>query len=352
MKTRILLFCLTMLVACLPEPYYCGRGGDLLAPEGFTIQKLNSLAIKGNLERIQFVNKDVGYILVGGLPAFPHTQILKTIDGGYSWDNRWIFGNTGSFRDMLFLDENIGIITDYTSDYPVIKRTEDGGISWSDHKYPELGEGRITRLHADADQNLYASLASTWVVKSTDKGKTWQVLPFARKKILALYQDRLYLQISYDEMMVTDLNGNHIKNILLPSGIGGSGLKDFEVIDEDNIIATDNCRTVQTSDGGDTWRGLFRNIMTYCQARVVGFNSPQEGIMIYEKDYCGDLAVPDATIGFTTDGGDSWKESEYFLNVFSSLIITEKINEDKFLIFLRDGVLGDFVNYELWSLER
>lgn len=348
MKTRILLFCLTLLIACTPESHYCYNRFDLLPPEGFTTSKLSPFESEGDLYKIRFITKDIGYILAGvGSPNTSGTVILKTVDGGYSWDTLAVFGNTGSFKDILFLDENIGIITDYTSDYPVVKRTEDGGQSWTEFRYPELGEGRITRLHTDADQNLYASLASTWVVKSTDKGKTWQVFPFPRGRILALHQERLYLHdVPKKEIMVTDLNGNHIKNFLLPHFVG-SGLEDFEVIDENNIIVDgySNSSTAKTSDGGDTWRELFTDRV---YAKVVSFNSAQEGIMIYETGYCGDGLESGATIGLTTDGGDSWKESEYFYRDVTSVKTTEKINEDQYIILVKN--LWNL--YELWLLER
>lgn len=346
MKTRILLFCLTLLMACTPESDYCYSRFDLLAPEGFTTSKLSPFESEGDLHKIRFITKDIGYILAGLRSQNPEgTVILKTVDGGYSWDTLAVFGNTGSFKDILFLDENIGIITDYTSDYPVLKRTEDGGQSWTEFRYPELGEGRITRFHTDADQNLYASLASTWVVKSTDKGKTWQVLPFARGRIFALHQDRLYLHtLPKKEIMVTDLNGNHIKDFWLPHFVG-FGLEKFEVIDENNIIVNDYSSIAKTSDGGDTWRELFTD---RGYARVVGFNSAQDGIMIYETGYCGEALESGATIGLTTDGGDSWKESEYFYRDVSSVKITEKINEDQYIILIKTH----WNLYELWLLKR
>ena len=345
MKTRILLFCLTLFTACTPGSYYCYSRFDLLAPEGFTTSKLSLFESEEDLHKIRFITKDIGYILTGRRSPNPGTVILKTADGGYSWDTLAVFGNTGSFKDMFFLDENIGIITDYTSDYPILKRTEDGGQSWTEFRYPELGEGRITRLHTDADQNLYASLASTWVVKSMDKGKTWQVLSFAKGRILALHQERLYLYtLPIREIMVTDLNGNHIKSFLLPHFIG-SGLEDFEVIDENNIIVNGYSNAAKTSDGGDTWKELLADRE---HPRVVGFNSAQDGIMIYETGYCGDALESGATVGLTNDSGDSWKESEYFYRDVTTVRTTEKIKEDQYIILIK----SHWNLYELWLLER
>lgn len=354
MKTRILLFCLTLLMACMREPN-CPKHYELSAPKGFNIHKLYAFDNEGSLKKLQFFNTDMGYILASRGTENPGAVIFKTTDGGNSWDTLTVPTNNRSPLDMQFLDENIGIMTYYPDfSHPVVKRTEDGGQTWTEFTFPELGEGRITNLHADTGQNLYGNLSSVYtpnrIVKSTAKGETWQIihtLPFGSGNILGLHQNRLYLELQGKEVRVIDLNGNHIKNVQFQHKRGE--VSDFEIIDADNIIVANHQNAIQTTDGGDTWRELFTDVWRRCPARVVGFNSTQDGIMIYERGYCGDAVYPNAVIGHTTDGGDSWEESEDFvMEVEIEVIATQKIDANHYVILFRQY----WSLYELWLLER
>jgi len=71
-----------------------------------------------NLTTIQFVTNDIAF--AGGKDG----KMLKTIDGGYSWEI--IFNFTSSITYMYFFDENIAYLIDCCKVY----KTNNGGYSW------------------------------------------------------------------------------------------------------------------------------------------------------------------------------------------------------------------------------
>lgn len=346
MKTPTLLLCLTLLLACAKEQH-CVTNFEPSAPEGFTLRQLQVFEYDGDLEKMQFVNKNTGFILANRSGIDLEVELFKTTNGGTSWDTLTV-PNSRSPIDILFLDENNGFVTHWTDfSYPVMKKTEDGGQSWAELTYPDL-EGRISHLYADADQNLYGKLSllgiPTQILKSTDKGETWQTiltLPNLSGDILELHQDRLYLELPDKEVMVTDLDGNHIKNIRLDQL--RHSMVDFAVIDADNIIVTSGYAAIKTTDGGVTWEAFF-NI----PVRVIGFASPNDGIMVIDKGYCGDSPIPYAVIAHTTDGGDSWKESEYTDELVDRVVAVETVSGDQHLILVNNWWDG----FALVVLER
>jgi len=70
---------------------------------------------------VSFVNENTGYI-AGDNPAV----VLKTIDGGSTWEDIIISGLSGGYSDIFFITENIGIAS---AEYGVYSTT-DGGLSW------------------------------------------------------------------------------------------------------------------------------------------------------------------------------------------------------------------------------
>ena len=176
--------------------FYTGNGRKYLVysdDKGNTWNTVN-LATNGDIQSIQFLNKDVGFILqfedyaLGGV-TFGH--IDKTTDGGKTWTtiNNGIGSPTeGTFRSgsqLLFVNENIAFVTmPYASgDDSDLYYSEDGGINFTkvtlsdeqiyDYYYlPTIEDGK---LYLEVGQGNYGDYNGGDSKKycSEDNGKTW-----------------------------------------------------------------------------------------------------------------------------------------------------------------------------------
>lgn len=152
------------------------------------------LPSNGTIQNIQFLNKDVGFILqfedyaLGGV-TFGH--IAKTADGGQTWtiiNNGIGSSNEGTFRSgsqLLFVNENIAFITmPYASgDDSDIYYSEDGGINFTkvtlsdeqiyDYYYlPTIKDGKLYLEVGQGNDGDYNGGDSKKYC-SEDNGKTW-----------------------------------------------------------------------------------------------------------------------------------------------------------------------------------
>ncbi len=152
------------------------------------------LATNGTIQSIQFLNKDIGFVLqfedyaLGGV-TFGH--IDKTTDGGQTWTtiNNGIGSlNEGTFRSgsqLLFVNENIAFVTmPYASgDDSELYYSEDGGINFTkvnlsdeqiyDYYYlPTIEDGKIYLEVGQGNDGDYNG-GSFKKYCSEDNGKTW-----------------------------------------------------------------------------------------------------------------------------------------------------------------------------------
>lgn len=176
--------------------FYTGNGRKYLVysdDKGNTWNTVN-LATNGDIQSIQFLNKDVGFILqfedyaLGGV-TFGH--IDKTTDGGKTWTtiNNGIGSPTeGTFRSgsqLLFVNENIAFVTmPYASgDDSDLYYSEDGGINFTkvtlsdeqiyDYYYlPTIEDGKLYLEVGQGNDGDYNGGDSKKYC-SEDKGKTW-----------------------------------------------------------------------------------------------------------------------------------------------------------------------------------
>ncbi|MCF8370776.1 MAG: T9SS type A sorting domain-containing protein [Bacteroidales bacterium] len=119
---------------------------------------------------IQFVTSDIGYA-AGAAYEF---NILKTIDGGNSWQYVPLsipnVSSLGfSFNDIHFLNKDTGFLS---SDWPYfLVKTEDGGLSWSAILMPvDLIHG-YPKAYTMHFRDSFGVTSTLW--KTQDNGATW-----------------------------------------------------------------------------------------------------------------------------------------------------------------------------------
>lgn len=176
--------------------FYTGNGRKYLVysdDKGNTWNTVN-LATNGDIQSIQFLNKDVGFILqfedyaLGGV-TFGH--IDKTTDGGKTWTtiNNGIGSPTeGTFRSgsqLLVINENIAFVTmPYASgDDSDLYYSEDGGINFTkvtlsdeqiyDYYYlPTIEDGKLYLEVGQGNDGDYNG-GDYKKYCSQDNGRTW-----------------------------------------------------------------------------------------------------------------------------------------------------------------------------------
>ena len=110
--------------------------------------------------------------------------VIKTIDGGASWQSFDMSDYAGTLIDCYFKDANNGFVvggTAPTSAFPktikaVILKTTDGGITWQ-KKYEGETEGewcwKINFLNSNFGYASIENFTSATFLKTTNGGETW-----------------------------------------------------------------------------------------------------------------------------------------------------------------------------------
>ncbi len=317
-------FVLIILVSCnkdetLIEEFgeVCEYKTDILSPIGYEINNLGEIDFNGSVRSFQFVNEQTGFAMLGNNVG-GYVEMFKTTNGGDTWTDLNI-GIDQHPIGMVFKDENIGIITvhDVTGCPPpncqnkcVILKTLDGGISWEEKEIEEL-KGILHHPQFDSEGNLYALLTldnEPTLMKSIDNGETWdsffssseigfELVTFSYK----IFEDNFYISGKDGKIIVVGSKADLLKTI----EIGSSTIWDLEIIDENNIIVVVSGKVIKSIDGGENWTTINNE-----SARMIGFDSPEKGLMLLQKSFCPtDVYQVNDLIGSTTDGGINWIEA-------------------------------------------
>jgi photosystem II stability/assembly factor-like uncharacterized protein len=126
-----------------------------------------SVVRNGNefLTCIYFISDTVGY--ASGYTSDLHTVILKTQDGGISWESLNV-NIPGSPEDMKFTDGNTGYIVGGQS---LILKTTDSGLTWT--QSPVILSCDFTSC-SFLDNNTGCVAGESHIYKTTDGGTTWK----------------------------------------------------------------------------------------------------------------------------------------------------------------------------------
>jgi photosystem II stability/assembly factor-like uncharacterized protein len=121
-------------------------------------------------QRIDFVNRDVGYFFVSG---FGPQGLFKTTDGGVTWSETnyppFASGYPPYAEVIRFYNERIGLAI---PEKGLVYRTVDGGASWKLFTSPHTGSGNDIEF-------IPGNPAKVWMTDysklyfSTDTGRTW-----------------------------------------------------------------------------------------------------------------------------------------------------------------------------------
>lgn len=253
-----------------------------------------------------FLNENLGWAANGFYAA-----VYKTTDGGLTWSEQLNQTNLGSshyFRNIEFLDENIGFLGTLNG---LFYKTIDGGATWTSVTTIAPNPAAICGLDTVGTNTIYgcgAYFNPAFIIKSTDSGLTWQYID------MSVYADALveiyFLNDTVGYVAGQNSNGGTLLKTedggntwieIYNSNTPGDYVWKIQVLESNtNYIfgAVESTTTalgkfIKSTDAGNTW---FAADAPETQLQAVGFVSETHGW------------VGGHTTGFheTTDGGLTW----------------------------------------------
>jgi photosystem II stability/assembly factor-like uncharacterized protein len=220
--------------------------------------------------------------------------LLKTSDGGTSWQPEWVCVTNRTIRCLQFIDSNTGYGAGGLSSNTVpdstgfIVKTSDGGMNWTAQAVPVATSQLNSIFFTDVSKGVAVGNYST-ILKTTDGGITWRRIPFT-----SMYTNERFTSVFF----VNSTTGYIVSN-------KGSILKSL--------------------DGGESWQKI--SSYSGSQFESVFFTSADKG---YVVDYSYGILI-------TTDGGVTWDAVDIgSYEEFTKLVFT-------------DAVTGYLIGYHIWK---
>jgi photosystem II stability/assembly factor-like uncharacterized protein len=310
--TAILLLSLRPLAAQILHMDFVSAEVGWLVADGYLVQTDDggltwtplSVDLDGEIIAIDFVTESVGWIVTRPSGLYMHSAILRTDDGGQSWQEQVTFSDTYWISGLQGIDEStayaVGILgnTPYCSGRVV--STHDAGATWDEIFYSEQRDTR-SAWWSDADHGVVIADCDEkgYALTTDDGGATWmeKVLPAFGELASIQFVTRSSAFLQFDSRRDMSLEpGLYVTHDELGtwSQIADS-VTSFHAVDSLTVFATRAGELVRTGDGGRTWHlGL----------------SPQEELdwVQFLDPWLGWTAGGARTVFTTEDGGGSWSD--------------------------------------------
>lgn len=227
----------------------------------------------------------------GASSVFSTCGVLKSTDGGASWSQSWNGGDSYSYwvTGLAIDPQNSNIVYSTTQSVSecgveTLRRTVDGGMSWSHSQFKDMGvlAGCVLDLVVDPQNSghLYAVFLYGGVFKSTDAGATWNA---ANSGLTS----------------PTSFSGYSAAALAIDPGSSST------------VYAVSPSGVFKSSDGGRSWNpassGLpdWSNGLRECCSRPRLAVDPQNSARVYLE-----IAIDGAHHVFqSSDGGASWTDT-------------------------------------------
>ncbi len=197
-----------------------------------------------------------------GLGAAKESAIIRTIDGGRSWDTVYNAPPVYTFNDLLFIDEfrviAIGSLADNPGCNPVSEQSiliysEDAGASWT----TKFFEYRLWQISFPTPQTGYISASCGQYLKSTNGGENWAFNDLSQTTedlytISFVSDDIGYATNDQNELFKTT-NGGTDWIVIPPDGPYQSPVDLQFVSEEVGYAVRLSNGIITTTDGGENW---------------------------------------------------------------------------------------------------
>jgi|WetSurMetagenome_2_1015567.scaffolds.fasta_scaffold14915_2 photosystem II stability/assembly factor-like uncharacterized protein len=121
-----------------------------------------------------FIDENIGFIIA---PTESLTHILKTTDGGFSWQIKFTFPPVSASRSIVFSSALNGIAVGYNLsniEQGIVAVTNDGGESWTYQFITQAGNLAVASF---SDENTFYATGQNFqngcIFKSTNAGTDW-----------------------------------------------------------------------------------------------------------------------------------------------------------------------------------
>ena len=260
----------------------------LLANQAFAQWALSTINKYENFNHVQFLTDKVGY-------TDGYGKILKTQDGGASWDTIYSDKNT-TIVDVFFINENMGFFSSEKGGNTFLNKTKDGGKSWKSYPASTAGKiyftneltqhlasgdnhggvfkskdgglttgGMVQKFRGHAIGNFFfvnenvgylAGWSPGYILKTINGGKTWSDLEVPQGEFLDIYFPSL--QVGYTSGLfgkITKTTDEGKTWTELNTGLSDQiTLYSITCTDNNTCYAVGDAGTViKTSDGGSNW---------------------------------------------------------------------------------------------------
>jgi photosystem II stability/assembly factor-like uncharacterized protein len=271
--------------------------------ETWNLISLNQTIENDNFIGVHFLNASEALIICNADGFEDRGSILRTSDGGATW-GLGLETESMYFSDLFFLDSQIGWIAGGSNTQPgqSLMKTTNGGISWqmiSLFQFTDI----LHSVEFYDPLNGYASSILGQVLITSDGGQNWAskiaVVPplgleFMKTSISAKGQDQVVLVGINDMIIKKSYDGPEQDYIKIPCG-QQQLLNHVYFLGSLTGWAVGQNAILKTLDGGFSWES-YSGIGFYA-AKSLSFINTQEGWM----------AGNDGLIAHTADGGQSWK---------------------------------------------
>jgi len=285
------------------------------AQSGWTL--LNPLPTVNNLKSIYFVDNNTGWMA-------GECIVLKTTDGGINWDSQ-MSGVKFDLCKVQFHDNNTGWIVGYdwsggmwSPSEPIILKTTNGGSTWQ-NKLDSLSGVLYSLFFLNANIGWavgYMADGNEWfgaILKTTDGGESW----FSQSNGTLNYLASVFF-IDHNTGWIAGEQGTILKTT--DGGDTWNSQTSGTTIDLNSVCFIDNnigwtighyslgqgnywSKVFKTTDGGTTW---FPKLNTAGEFGSIFFIDTVNG---WAAGYKIDGSQAYGAVIKTTDGGESWAVS-------------------------------------------
>jgi len=255
---------------------------------------------------VYFTDANTGYV-IGWDNGLAVGGILKTIDGGSTWDIL-SSGTTTWLNSVFFTNANTGYVV---GDYGTIIKTLDGGTTWNN-----LSSGTTTQLNSvyfiNADTGyVVGGNSGDWsdgtILKTINGGITWDAI-FSNKDIdlsSVFFTDAKTGYAAGFNLIIKTIDGGSTWDKVWCETVNPIILNSVFFIDENTGYAAGFNLIIKTMDGGTTWDTLLEG--TTYGLESVYFTDAYIGYAV-GKIYLGSFPQIQhkPIIMKTIDGGITW----------------------------------------------
>ncbi|MBX2829367.1 MAG: T9SS type A sorting domain-containing protein [Flavobacteriaceae bacterium] len=286
----------------------------------------------GRYDDVFFLNENLGWAANGD-----NATAYKTTDGGQTWNSQ--FESIGYFRNIEFLDENIGFIGTLDG---VFLKTTDGGDNWENVALAP-NPPAICGLDAVGNSTVYgcgAWFEPAYIIKSSDSGETWEFIDMSAYAVALVEILFIDEQTGFVSGRATDggvilktTDGGSTWTEIFNSGGSSEYVWKMQLMENNTVMfgsiqSNTQGKITKSLDSGETWE-MFNVPIDFIQA--IGFQNTDRGW----------IGGTELGIHQTNDGGETWVDTGSGTNLNRIFFVNEELafaSGDG--IYKFDGTLG------------